>query len=178
MKKADFIFINQVQRPFLGPVLLFVTALFIFSCVVSRPVVERTQAFYIRPVPGANTEDVTMEGEVKSTIADTIFMVYLGWNKGKDPVIDTVWVNGKAFRAIIQKVLDENHFIGTKRSTGDSIFLTTSDGISSYFRLDLAPIEGESNNGKSGIIIRGLNRGKPFEMYIGQMTELSPGIRM
>ena len=180
MKKAEFIFFNCMQgisRHF-GLILLFLLPVLIYGCLVSRPATERSQAFFICPVPGAYTEDVTMEGAVKSTMADTIFMVYLGWNKKNAPVIDTVWVNGTTYRAIIRKVPDGHHFIGRRRSTGDSIFITTSNGVAQYFRLDLVPTGGKANWSKSGIVIKGLNRGRLFEMYMKQMTELSPGIRM
>ena len=180
MKKARFIFFIPFQRksPLFRLGFLFALSLFIYGCVVSRTTTERSQAFFIQSVPGAYTEDVTMEGEVKTMNADTVFIVYLGWNKRHAPLIDTVWVSGKAYRAIIQKVNPGHHFIGTKRSSGDSLNLTTNDEVRQYFRLDLAPIEGKSDPGKSGIIIKGMNRGRSFKTHIEHMTELSPGIRM
>jgi hypothetical protein len=148
--------------------------LFVTACAQTGTLVK-AQAFYKLSFPGTVLRD--MEGKEVDRGVDTVYQVYLEVKGNARPVIDSVFIKGRPFTAVVYPLTKPEYAIGNRKSDEQRVVLHPVKG-NSIWRIEISPVTKPARTKKSFIPVqlKGRKAGKNFSYNITRLIELSPDI--
>lgn len=149
-------------------------AFFVSACAQTGSLVK-AQAFYKLSFPGTVMRDI--DGKEVDRGVDTVYQVYVEVMGNARPVIDSVFIRGRPFTAVVYPLTKPEYIIGNRKSDERRVVLQPAKG-NSLWRLEISPIAAPARTKKSLILVllKGRKAGKNFSYTITRLVELSPDI--
>ncbi len=137
-----------------------------------------SRSFFKQSFAGARLTTVDSNGNETEKAPDTIRTLFLKVEKSQDiPVIDSVFVHGKLYKASLLP-MEKEGFVGRTRFDNQPVYLkNTSRQV--WFALQLVPLDVPSAyQSDKKIFVKGSVGKQPFRLAISNETELLPDVRM
>jgi hypothetical protein len=148
---------------------------FFVSACAQMGTLVKAQAFYKLSFPGTVMRDI--DGKEVDRGVDTVYQVYVEIKGNTRPVIDSVFIKGRPFTAVVYPLTKPEYAIGNRKSDERRVVLQPAKG-NSLWRLEISPVPGAARTKKSFVLVllKGRKAGKNLTYTITRLVELSPDI--
>jgi hypothetical protein len=149
-------------------------AFFVSACAQTGTLVK-AKAFYKQSFPGTIMRDI--DGKEVDRGVDTVYQVYVEVKGNARPVIDSVFIKGRPFTAVVYPLTKPEYAIGNRKSDEQPVVLQAAKG-NSLWRLEISPVAEAVRTKKSFVLVllKGRKAGKKFTYTITRLVELAPDI--